>query len=122
MVRLDRFLFSEDWDCLFGGVNQSILPRPTLDHFPILLEGGRRRATGPAPFRFENMWIKEEGFKDLIRDWWKSFEFRGTSNYVLMEKIKALKSKLKIWNKYVFGRVEENKKNALSKVADDLEN
>ena len=80
MVRLDRFLISEDWDCLFGGVNQSILPRPSLDHFPILLEGGRRRATGPAPFRFENMWIKEEGFKDLIRDWWKSFEFRGTSN------------------------------------------
>ena len=41
-----------------------------------------------------------------------------------MEKIKALKSKLKIWNKEVFRRVEENKKNALSKVADwdDLEN
>ena len=41
-----------------------------------------------------------------------------------MEKIKALKSKLKTWNKEVFGRVEENKKNALSKVVawDDLEN
>ena len=41
-----------------------------------------------------------------------------------MEKIKALKSKLKIWNKEMFGRVEENKKNALSKVAawDKLEN
>ena len=85
---------------------------------------GKEKATGPIPFRFENMWIKEEGFKDLIRDWWQSFEFRGTSNYVLMEKIKALKSKLKIWKKEVFGRVEENKKNALSKVAawDELEN
>ena len=41
-----------------------------------------------------------------------------------MEKIKALKSKLKVWNKEVFGRVEENKKKSLSKVAawDDLEN
>ena len=41
-----------------------------------------------------------------------------------MEKIKALKSKLKNWSKEVFRRVEENKKNALSKVADwdDLEN
>ena len=123
MARLHKFIISEDWDYLFGTVNQSILPRPTLDHFPILREGGRRRAIGLAPFRFENMWIKEEGFKDLIRDWWQSFEFRGTNSYVLMEKIKSLKSKLKIWNKDVFGRVEENKKNALSKVAawDDLE-
>ena len=89
-----------------------------------MLQRGRRRATGLVPFRFENMWIKEEGFKDLIRDWWQSFEYRGTSSYVLMEKIKALKSKLKIWNKEMFGRVEENKKNALSKVAawDKLEN
>ena len=68
MARLDIFMISANWDCLFGGVHQSILPRPTSDHFPILFERGRRRATSLAPFRFENMWIKEEGFKDLIRD------------------------------------------------------
>ena len=41
-----------------------------------------------------------------------------------MEKIKSLESKLKIWNKELFGRVEENKKNTLSKVEawDELEN
>ncbi|RVW93985.1 hypothetical protein CK203_033990 [Vitis vinifera] len=32
------------------------------------LGGGLRR--GPSPFRFENMWLKVDGFKDLIRDWW----------------------------------------------------
>ena len=62
------------------------------------------------------MWIKEEGFKDLIKVWWQSLEFRGTSSYVLMEKIKAIKNLLKTWNKEVFGRVEENKKSALAKV------
>ena len=71
----------------------------------------------PAPFKFENMLIKEEGFKDLIKVWWQSFEFRGTSNYVPMEKLKAIKNLLKTWNKDVFGRVEENKKSALTKVA-----
>ena len=41
-----------------------------------------------------------------------------------MEKIKALKSKLKVWDKEAFGRVEENKKKVFSKVVawDDLEN
>ena len=116
MARLDRFLVSEEWDCLFGGTRQSILPRPTSDHFPILLEGGRSLSKRPSPFRFKNMWIKEEGFKDLIKVWWQSFEFRGTSSYVLMEKLKAIKNLLKTWNKEVFGRVEENKKLALTKV------
>ena len=43
VARLDRFLV--------GGVNQSMLPRPTSDHFPIFLEGGRRRTIGPCPFQ-----------------------------------------------------------------------
>ena len=63
------------------------------------------------------MWLKEEGFKDLISIWWQSFTVRGTSNNVLMEKIKALKVKLKIWNKEVFGMVEANKKATLVKVS-----
>ena len=67
MARLDRFIVSKEWDCLFSGSRRSILPRPTSDHFPILLEGGRSLSKGPFLFRFENIWIKEEGFKDLIR-------------------------------------------------------
>ena len=80
------------------------------------LRGGRSLSEGPFPFRFKNMWIKEEGFKDLIRVWWQSFEFRGISSYVLMEKLKAIKILLKTWNKDVFRRVGENKKLALTKV------
>ena len=40
MARLYKFSVSEEWDCLFGGVRQIILPRPTSDHFPIYLRGG----------------------------------------------------------------------------------
>ena len=39
-----------------------------LDHSLIFLdEGGLRR--GSTPFRFENMWLKEEGFKDILKRW-----------------------------------------------------
>ena len=33
-----------------------------------------------------------------------------------MEKLKALKAKLKTWNKEIFGNVQEKKKEALQKV------
>ena len=68
------------------------------------------------------MWIKE-GFKDLIKDWWQSLRFNGLKSFILLEKVKALKAKIKIWNKEVFGKVEVNKKAALVKVAywDEME-
>ncbi|RVX14104.1 hypothetical protein CK203_011423 [Vitis vinifera] len=29
------------------------------------------------PFRFENMWLKVNGFRDLLRSWWLTVEARG---------------------------------------------
>ncbi|RVX19039.1 Transposon TX1 uncharacterized 149 kDa protein [Vitis vinifera] len=115
MTRLDRFLVSEDWESHFKGAVQCTLPRPVSDHFPILLDGGGVRR-GPAPFRFENMWLKEEGFKDLLKGWWQGLSFNGSFSFILAEKLKALKAILKLWNKDVFGQVDVNKKVALDKV------
>ncbi|RVW57568.1 hypothetical protein CK203_113876 [Vitis vinifera] len=115
MSKLDRFLVSEDWEGHFKGVVQSTLPRPVSDHFPILLDGAGVRK-GSVPFRFENMWLKEEGFKDLLKGWWQSLRFNASFSFILAEKLKALKAILKSWNKDVFGKVGVNKKLALDKV------
>ena len=59
-----RFLVSEDWESHFCGLFQCLLPKPTSDHAPILLDGGG--ITGrKTPLHFENMWLKVEGFTDL---------------------------------------------------------
>ena len=116
LARLDRFLVTKDWDHHFGGVVQCVVPRPVSDRSPILLEGGGTFARGSIPFRFENMWLKAEGFKELVNSWWQGLSFSGSSNYILVEKIKALKPLIRTWNKEVFGKVEENKKVPLRKV------
>lgn len=51
---------------------QYILPKPVSDHALILLDGGSLRK-GVTPFKFENMWLKEEGFKELLKNWWMGF-------------------------------------------------
>ena len=89
-ARLDRFLVTSCWLDQFSRVVQRRLPRPTSDHFPVLLEGGGLRR-GPTPFRFENTWLKVDGFKDLIRTWWQGMVVRGSANFRLTAKLKELK-------------------------------
>lgn len=59
------------------------------DLFPILLESGSFRG-GKKAFRVENIWLKEEGFVDRVRGWWKSYDYLGFPNFVLNLKLKSL--------------------------------
>ena len=34
---------------------------------------------GPSSFRFENMWLKEDDFKELLRNWWMVSSSEGLS-------------------------------------------
>ena len=104
MSRLDRFLVSPEWDDQFSTAVQSLLPRTLSDHFPILLDCGRNRG-GKYPFKFENMWLRAEGFVDRVKHWWESYCFDGFPSHVLSQKLMALKADLKQWNKEVFGDV-----------------
>ncbi|RVW95673.1 putative ribonuclease H protein [Vitis vinifera] len=86
-ARLDKFLVSPSWLDQFSNVIQKRLPRPISDHFLILIEGGGIRR-GLSPSRFENMWLKVEGFKDLMRSWWQEMSVSGRASYKLATKLK----------------------------------
>ncbi|RVW42952.1 hypothetical protein CK203_076318 [Vitis vinifera] len=47
---------------------------------PFTWSGGVRR--GPVPFRFENMWLQEEGFKELLGGWWQ-----GVNKKLALDKV-----------------------------------
>ena len=105
-ARLDRFLFSADWEDKFTYVSQQRLPRLLSDHFPIVLEGGSFQR-GRRSFRFKNMWLKDEGFFERVRSWWDSYNILGALSFILANKLKLLKNDLKKWNVEVFGNVED---------------
>lgn len=93
---------------LFLEILQRRLPCLYSDHFPIMMESGSFGG-GKKPFRFENIWLKVEGFVDCIREWWRSYNFSGSPNFVLNLKLNALKRDLKFWNKEVFGDLKSRK-------------
>ena len=63
MSRIDRFLFTSDWEDHFQGMHRVLLPKITSDHFPILLQG-KDVVSVKRPFKFENMWLEVDGFCD----------------------------------------------------------
>jgi hypothetical protein len=78
--RIDRFLVSSELETWFPGI-----PRLCSDHFPILLDTGNV-SWGRRPFKFENMWLKAEGFVAHVKQWWDSYVFQGTPSFVLARK------------------------------------
>ena len=41
------------------------------------------------------MWLQVEGFGELVRGWWESYQFDGSPSFILAKKLKALKMDLK---------------------------
>ncbi|RVW74544.1 hypothetical protein CK203_053795 [Vitis vinifera] len=74
--RLDRFLYSNEWEQTFPQSIQGVLPRWTSDHWPIVLETNPFK-WGPTPFRFENMWLQHPSFKENFGRWWREFQGNG---------------------------------------------
>jgi hypothetical protein len=107
--RLDRFLVSPEWELCYPNLLQKKLLRVCSDHAPILLSSGCPQS-GKRAFKFENMWLKEEGFVTKIKGWWDSFQFFGSPSFVLANKLKALKWEIKRWNLEEFGDVREKNK------------
>ena len=51
---------------------------------------------GPRPFRTLDVWQQDVRFKDFIRSKWNSYDLSGFGLITLKEKLKRLKSNIKI--------------------------
>ncbi|XP_026451859.1 uncharacterized protein LOC113352226 [Papaver somniferum] len=120
--KIDRFLFTPDWEDHFPNIIFKRLARPFSDHFPIELCSSNPD-WGAFPFRFQLAWLEGTNIIPLMKKWWESFSFVGTAGDCFAKKLNALKEKLKVWNKDVFGSIDRAIDAALTKVKelDDLD-
>ncbi|XP_058759244.1 uncharacterized protein LOC131632513 [Vicia villosa] len=105
MSRLDRFLLSnkliEEWNV----TDQRVGKRDISDHSPIWLNSGKKN-WGPKPFRFNNAWFNHELFKPFIKEEWSKLIVEGNGDFILYEKLKLLKQRIRDWNRDVFGWID----------------
>lgn len=113
--RIDRFLYSGEWEEAFPQVRQEVGLRICSDHFPLILDTNKVR-WGPTPFRFENMWLDHPRFKIDCKEWWESVVVSGWEGVRLVEKLKKIKKKLWDWNKDVFGDIKVKKMDIMERI------
>jgi hypothetical protein len=90
---------------LWGDSSLWVLPRDVSDHCPLVLkEGGWD--WGPRPFRFNDYWLDNRSFKGVVEEAWRGFPSEGWMGFVLKEKLKGLKMKIKEWHKGEYGDME----------------
>ena len=69
------------------------------------------------PFKFENVWLSRLEFTSNIDKWWREdLNIQGTRMFILQQKLKNIKSKLKGWNKNEFGNIFKAKREAEQKL------
>lgn len=61
---------------------------------------------GPKPFKVFNAWFLHKDFLCFIKSSWESFQVQGNKYFVIKEKFRLLKERLKWWNENVFGWVD----------------
>ncbi|KAA0040038.1 LINE-1 retrotransposable element ORF2 protein [Cucumis melo var. makuwa] len=89
LSRIDRFLYTTNWENLFTAHYSKTLSRVTSDHFPIALESSMI-SWGPSPFKLINVHLKESWLKKNVTYWWKNLRQEGHPGFSFMRKLKQL--------------------------------
>ncbi|XP_058786822.1 uncharacterized protein LOC131661328 [Vicia villosa] len=109
--RIDRFLVADNIVSDWGVIGQMVEDRDVSDHCPVWLICDKAN-WGPKPFKVNKEWFSNKDFLPFVKKEWISIKVEGRGDFILKEKLRILKDKLRWWNINVFGRfdlaVEEN--------------
>ncbi|XP_073057173.1 uncharacterized protein [Primulina eburnea] len=94
--KLDRALASTAWMARFPEASVLNTVATCSDHSPlILVNDAPKTKISRISFRFENRWMEEEGFNEVVHDRWGLTETYST----ITERLKALSNELTRWSR-----------------------
>lgn len=114
---LDRAFCSVEWEAHFPTHNLTSLPRFMSDHNPLILQTSASIFNSSVPIRFQKSWLAQEGFTDLMIDWWQSFTLGCDLGKDWQLKLQFLRKKLRGWHANVMGAQKRNKQHLLSQIS-----
>ena len=100
LVRLDRVFCNSDWEMAFPNFGLHALSTGASDHCPLLLNR-QEQILRKATFRFENHWIKINGFSEVVQEAWAKPQL-GSAHTVLSKKLSETVRALRNWSKPLF--------------------
>lgn len=110
--RLDRSLCDISWFDSWPHSNCIALPKVVSDHNPLIFSGSRVLSSGHRSFRFQSMWVQHPSFRETVTHCWRNTVVYGCPMFIILQKLKALKTCLRQWNFSVFGDVHNRVANA----------
>ncbi|KAK9756123.1 hypothetical protein RND81_01G075200 [Saponaria officinalis] len=98
LCKLDRGLVNDAWMVDFPNSFADFRPEGLFDHSPCVVQldvdGYGRRS----PFKFLNMWVKDEIFSTIARRLWQEY-IQGVAMFHVITKLKRLKGDFRLLNK-----------------------
>ena len=109
--KLDIFIISKDPRLTGLDLTALTLPLGGSDHWPIHLEASFIGTPRNKPFRFENVWLTHPDFITNIGKWWvEDMPVQGTKMFLLQQRLKHIKIRLKEWKKNEFDNLFKAKR------------
>jgi hypothetical protein len=73
LIKLDRILVSDSWEANFPTCQAWSKARVGSEHCPLVLNTGETGMARPSNFSFNEPWLLQEGFSELIQNKWQWF-------------------------------------------------
>ena len=67
-------------------------------------------------FKFEDVWLEVDGLLGLVKSFCEELNVSGSSSFIRAKNLRILKSKLKDWNRDVFGHLDTKMADLVDKV------
>ena len=114
---LDRAAATSNWLALFSDTKMYHLEADASNHRPLLVVPNGMDCSQRRPFRFEQMWMIEQGYTDTVQAVWQQ-DSGETEDLKVLKKVEECGKKLTEWSKHSFRNVHrelEKKRKLLAK-------